>query len=1638
MADEATTNAARFGPYVLRRLIGRGGMGKVYLADDERGGPQVAIKILSSRLAKNKIFVDRFHREASAAAQFDHPNIVQAIEAGEANDRHYFAMEYVDGETLKARVKRSGPLSEQEALSICDKVAMALEHAAEHHIIHRDVKPDNVMISSDGEVKLMDMGLAKNIEDDSATVTQAGTMIGTPQYASPEQLRGEPDIDLRTDLYSLGITLYYLLVGRAPFDGETTAVITSRQISEEVPSPRDSRPELSQSTANVVWRMTRKKREDRYQTPSELLEDIRKAYHGQDVAGPVSAKLGTAVLRRRSDLRRAQRRKFRPVPLTAAAAVAILGLVLAYTTRQTAPAAAKGRGPNSRPPVSIPVAKAGPPAPATGAGDPGPTEPVAPADPEDGSTTALSVPSEPEPPEGKGDPEPETKPEERAEQNRQIFEQAQALARQMTQNGRFSAALKSLADADEILAKTEWAAQVKEARTEVMAAAETKLSAVLQGIDAAVRRGEFDDAQVAVEDARKNLPSSFETILGQALEKIESGKAALAKSRALLAGAEKEARAHVSKREYQRAREALAEVRGRLRFSETLSRAEELDEQISGARKAWQKGVDELSGITGRTFSVGGFTGTLQAVDEKTLTVASPQGSVAVPISKITTAQLVRLAGKPAQETGDEDLLIGLIWLSYHEGKFLDLLPQLRKLSEATRYRSVLDEVELTIREGWADEADEAWKEIVKSARARKWRDLQARLEAFEADFAKTQHLQSRRAPIDELRNAAEQASKRNQVLSLSSDRENLIVDRSPAASDSSLTVEAWVRTTKRGVVIVERGADLYGYSLVINWDGIPCFLVRSSGHALTVVPGADPVDDGRFHHLAGVLSVEESRAFLVVDGVKAGELNCRAIQGEPVEPLSIGGPGDAGVWGRALEGSLQGSLDELRIWKVARTVEELRAGRLRRLPDGVEGLVAYWNFDESSRDLTPGRNHLRLESNGELILVPWEDLLPPLLSDAEETEEDGESEALKAAARLFKGKAQARKDGRVAITYGFDRVEEGLDWVPEHGAAFHVKGGQLHSVPSGFRGHLWHRAHFIGDVALEFKGKSADGLYCVLKGNGSVKRAPGYSLGLSAKRREANIWRFGYRSPVAEGMHNVDLSQFVALRAATEGSRLTLSANDTVLVEGDSPDLLVGGNGRIALYSTREPTVWDEVCVVGRLDRRWLRDELRSWKLEVPEGDYALRFDGEESRLTVPPLPEPSSGSFTWEAWLNLVERRNVGLFSFGRHSEAAWLAIGDGGQLLFRAGDPERRPLQWDTPPGLIPWNEWVHLAVVHDGQELRLYVNGKGVQRGKWQRNGGGRGGEFFFGGAPGGNYMSGMLDEIRLSRIARYTRNFRPQRTFEPDENTVALYHLNGGQGDWPLDSAQGTLGAMTRGTEWALADTGQSVKEALLWKAAKNGDPDVMFGLEFDGADDSVDFRDSPKLNLRGALTVEAWIKVDHFRYHGAIIDKGNDSSHSFTLANDGEGQLYFMSSDANGRHYVASRPLHRDQIYHVAATFEKGRARIFINGELHEEKLWPMKALPASRGAPFTLGKAPRQEYSGHFSGRIYQVRISAAARYQQKFDPEKELTRDRKTVLLLPMAEGKGFQLKDSVPAGRSSYSGVITGATWVPDQWE
>ncbi|MBI2191197.1 MAG: serine/threonine protein kinase [Planctomycetes bacterium] len=287
------------GGFELLEKIGAGGMGTVFKARQVSLNKIVALKVLKPSLARNQKFVERFRREARSAAKLNHPNIVTAIEVGEAEGYHFFAMEYIEGETLARRVKHGGRLDEPAALDVAEQVALALSHAWKEGIIHRDIKPENIMLAASGEARVMDMGLAKSVEQGDATVTQAGGVIGTPAYASPEQLRGEVhDLDVRTDIYSLGCTLYFSVTGRMPFEGPTAAVIMARNLEETLPPVTEARPDLSTGFGTLLRRMVEKDRKKRYANPEELLAAIGKVRRGEPVesaAKPAAVASGAAT-----------------------------------------------------------------------------------------------------------------------------------------------------------------------------------------------------------------------------------------------------------------------------------------------------------------------------------------------------------------------------------------------------------------------------------------------------------------------------------------------------------------------------------------------------------------------------------------------------------------------------------------------------------------------------------------------------------------------------------------------------------------------------------------------------------------------------------------------------------------------------------------------------------------------------------------------------------------------------------------------------------------------------------------------------------------------------------------------------------------------------------------------------------------------------------------------------------------------------------------------------------------------------------------------------------------------------------------------------------------------------------------------
>ena len=258
--------------YEILEKIGTGGMSDVYKAKDGKLNRFVAVKVLKQEFAENANFVSKFKTEAQAAAGMMHPNIVNVYDVGEEGGTHYIVMELVEGITLKKYIEKKARLSIKETISIAIQVSMGIEAAHNNHIIHRDIKPQNIMISKEGKVKVTDFGIAKAVSSNTIT----SNVMGSVHYTSPEQARGGFS-DEKSDIYSLGITMFEMLTGRVPFNGETTVAIAIKHIQEPMPSPREYVAEIPISVEQIVFKCTQKSPDRRYQSMSELITDLKKS-----------------------------------------------------------------------------------------------------------------------------------------------------------------------------------------------------------------------------------------------------------------------------------------------------------------------------------------------------------------------------------------------------------------------------------------------------------------------------------------------------------------------------------------------------------------------------------------------------------------------------------------------------------------------------------------------------------------------------------------------------------------------------------------------------------------------------------------------------------------------------------------------------------------------------------------------------------------------------------------------------------------------------------------------------------------------------------------------------------------------------------------------------------------------------------------------------------------------------------------------------------------------------------------------------------------------------------------------------------------------------------------------------------------
>ena len=281
------------GRYRLEAKLGSGGMSTVYLARDETLDRPVAVKVMHREMSEQADQLERFRQEARAVAKISHPNVVSVIDAGEDGGHPYIVFEYVEGETLKQRIARIGALDIQEAIAYAIEIARGLSIAHARNLVHRDIKPQNVLIDVEGRAKLTDFGISRQLEQDGMTAT--GRVLGTTDYVAPEQAMGQA-VDPRSDVYSLGVVLYEMLIGQVPFHADSQVGVAMKHVNEDLPDVQRRRPEVSAAVALVVERATAKEPAERYQDVGEMIDDLETALEVEAARAGTTTGEATSVL----------------------------------------------------------------------------------------------------------------------------------------------------------------------------------------------------------------------------------------------------------------------------------------------------------------------------------------------------------------------------------------------------------------------------------------------------------------------------------------------------------------------------------------------------------------------------------------------------------------------------------------------------------------------------------------------------------------------------------------------------------------------------------------------------------------------------------------------------------------------------------------------------------------------------------------------------------------------------------------------------------------------------------------------------------------------------------------------------------------------------------------------------------------------------------------------------------------------------------------------------------------------------------------------------------------------------------------------------------------------------------------------
>jgi serine/threonine-protein kinase len=335
------------GRYRLESRIGSGGMSTVYRAQDETLERFVAIKLMNREVATDSDQLERFRREARAVARLSHPNIVHVIDAGEDESRPYIVFEYIDGETLKERIHRLGRLEIPEAVAYCVEIARALGAAHANHVVHRDVKPQNVLIDHEGTAKVTDFGIARTLEEDGLTAD--GRVLGTTDYVSPEQALGH-HVTGQSDLYSLGVVLYEMLTGELPYRGDNQVAVAMQHVRESVPDVRKLRPEVSAALAAVIERATAKELPERYADDAEMIAELERTLaletnRAGEADGQVTAVIDTLPPETRRTVPLSIRRPRTAYAISLLAVLVIIGAIVALVlNKQNSPGGGRHGG----------------------------------------------------------------------------------------------------------------------------------------------------------------------------------------------------------------------------------------------------------------------------------------------------------------------------------------------------------------------------------------------------------------------------------------------------------------------------------------------------------------------------------------------------------------------------------------------------------------------------------------------------------------------------------------------------------------------------------------------------------------------------------------------------------------------------------------------------------------------------------------------------------------------------------------------------------------------------------------------------------------------------------------------------------------------------------------------------------------------------------------------------------------------------------------------------------------------------------------------------------------------------------------------------------------------------------------------